>query len=309
MDETYLIDKPYGIVVDTNILIYLFQPGNVDTKTFNKFLSCIIMNKMKLIIPKQVQIEWERHKSQKNISFQEDIIHSIEKHSKLSDYMRDDREKEIFKEQLNHLKKMATREYNYSYGLRARHVDKILNDPLYTDIIECNDHANALCVDFALNKREPFFSNPDSKKDKNQMADAIIFFTSYENLKTTRNYYHKVYFITENKKDYSPKGNDSILHGNLQPFANEVSLKYINNLNNLLKIVDPKDEYYFSFFTDDSSLYLSDIFFETCFHCSKEVHINADSISPPSPHQSYILKCPHCNYEWDTGNTPEDYYG
>ncbi|OMF17065.1 hypothetical protein BK131_03580 [Paenibacillus amylolyticus] len=300
-------EKPYGVVLDTNVLIYLFQPEFMETETFNKFMNCIIMKKIEIILPSIVKWEWDNLKDKKNTDFLNSITKDIEKHKNLTNFMRDEREKMGFINMIDRLVTMSKRSYLYNNGLISRNIDKILNDSYFTTVIERNNKANEIAIFFALEHKEPFFDK-DKNKDKNQMADALIFFTTYEYFKAEKSKYSDIFFVTVNKKDYSNRNNDSILHPELQPYAEEIGLEFYNSLDRLLNKIDPDNQGYVEFMNKDNFVYLEDRYFLQCPSCSNEVHENADSIRPDLPSESYKLQCIHCGHTWETGITMEDFH-
>ncbi|AXN41028.1 hypothetical protein DTO10_23395 [Peribacillus butanolivorans] len=58
----------------------------------------------------------------------EAAIRAIEKHKKLTNHKPGNGERTKYIEQINTLKRMAEREYRYTYGVRVSHLDKIIND-------------------------------------------------------------------------------------------------------------------------------------------------------------------------------------
>ncbi|OIK08629.1 hypothetical protein BIV60_25820 [Bacillus sp. MUM 116] len=275
-DSSYLLDRPYGVVLDTNLLIYLFQPDVIPTTVYNKFISCLLMGRIKLIVPEQVKYEWEKHKTNKDAEYHRNAVKEIERHRILSNYMEGEKEKVSFNAQIDLLVKMAARNYRYNFGIRARNLSEHIEDPHLTTIPKRNHDVDSIVVEMSLNKRAPFFGPDDEnlkdKTNKNEMADAVIFFTAYDFIKNHKGTFEKVYFITVNKNDFCKKGDDSRLHPNLQPYADEIGMVYYNNLERLLKEVDPKEHYNLEFYAQNSSIYLSDKYFEKCPKCEGEVH-------------------------------------
>lgn len=84
--------KPIGIVLDTNILIYLLDPEKYDKNVFHQFFRLIVSYRVVLIIPNQVITEWNRHKSGKSESFVEGIVKPILKHKALTKHIKDQEE-------------------------------------------------------------------------------------------------------------------------------------------------------------------------------------------------------------------------
>lgn len=317
MEETkqtiHLNDKPYGVILDTNVLIYLFQPDIIDNETFDHFLGSIIMQAVKLIIPEQVKAEWDKHKVQRNEEYLQNAAKAIERHEKLAEHMPSQSERDQFLEQIEFLKKMAERKYRYTYGLRSRNIDDIINEPIHSIIPARDRHVEKRIVELSINKKPPFFGsdvvNSKAESKKNEIADAVIFFTAYEFVKKYRNDYKKVFFISVNKTDFCVNGNPAKLHANIEPFADEVGIEFLNDIGRFLKEIDSSNFNKFNFHTEDASLYLTDDYFEECPNCEGGVHVNADSkliSSREHPHGTYQYICQHCKHKWDSGITPLD---
>lgn len=306
-----IFGKPYGLILDTNVLIDLFQPEKVSRETFNGFMDCVVLGKVKLIIPTQVKREWDKHKVERDQEYLEAAIRTIDKHKKLADHMPNGEEKARFIVQINTLKKIAEREYRYTYGARAKHLDRIINDSHKTIMPDKDNDVERQAVEMAIQKKAPFFG-PDEIKGtgiKNEMADAVIFFTAYEFMKKQQNDLEKIYFVSLNKKDFCKRGNDSVLHDNLQPYADEVDMLYGNSLERLIEEIFPNRPKFNNYQMDDTEVYLTDSFFITCPECAGEIHVNADSVidySREHPHGLYSLVCPHCRHTVTTGVGPID---
>ncbi|MFP5111391.1 PIN domain-containing protein [Bacillaceae bacterium C204] len=300
-----------AIAVDTNVLLYLFQPDKHTNEVFNRFISNILFLQADLIITNQILEEWERHKESNYNKFLDQISESINRHEDLIKYV-EEKARQNLKYTLEKIKKMEVRKYKYTYGQRAKKIDKLLKDPR-TIILDRTPDVDKHVVDFAISKKPPFFGGEEKNgvpKVKNEAADASIFFTLYSFLKKSAVEYNNVYFITENKKDFSRPDNPAELHDNLKPFADEVGLKFSNNLNRALLEINPKDYLVKDLFSGIEDEFLSDRYFTNCSVCGGEVHINAEAeinYSLPPHRQTYILKCQQCGHSWDTGDLVNDF--
>ncbi|WP_191567305.1 PIN domain-containing protein [Metabacillus idriensis] len=293
-----------ALIADTNIFLYLFEPERISDEVFNRFMSNVLFLTIDLIVPKQIIIEWERHRDSNYTEFLNNVSASIDKHKALSGFINDDKEREDFLSVLQKIKKMELRKYKYTYGSRARKIDKLLSDPR-TVILERNSSIDTLIVDFAIDKKPPFFAGEErnGSKVKTEAADATIFFTMYDYFKQ-QSEYENLYFVTCNKKDFSKPENAAALHENLQPYADEIGLKFFNDLNRALLDMNPDNIGYQDIFAGAPDEFLKDSYFTTCKKCGGEVHINMDSevnYSAPPHLQTYFLKC-HCGHIWDTGD-------
>ncbi|AXN41029.1 PIN domain-containing protein [Peribacillus butanolivorans] len=97
-------------------------------------------------------------------------------------------------------------------------------------------------VEMSIQKRAPFFgpNEINGMGIKNEMADAVIFFTAYEFIKKQEHDLKKIYFVSLNKKDFCTKGNNSIFHANLQSYADEVDMHYGNSLERVIEEIGHK---------------------------------------------------------------------
>lgn len=296
------------LILDTNILLDLIEPDNYSNEVFDKLLHAIIINEAQVVIPKQVYIEWTRHNRRLEKEHEEKIENDFKKYFEILTYLEDKVEKDNIKSTLHKLNKYNKRMYRYIYGKR----NEKLNDLLFTLkkglIIEKSYLTDNLVVDFALEKKAPFFSNEvnrEKTKVKTEAADAVIFFTAYENILENIIEAQNIYFITNNHKDYSAPNNPSNIHSNLEVYAKKVNLKFSNNLKEVLQEIlgyTPIPEY--SSPKEELKLFVKDTYFEPCPSCEDEVHINADSFignEPKAYEKTYWLRC-RCGHEWSTGD-------
>ncbi|MDQ7861158.1 hypothetical protein RCO48_09215 [Peribacillus frigoritolerans] len=76
---------------------------------------------------------------------------------------------------------MAEREYRYTYGARAKHLDKIINDTHKTIMPDKDNDVERQAVEMAIQKKGSIFLDPMKSTEralKTKMADAVIFFYS-----------------------------------------------------------------------------------------------------------------------------------
>lgn len=304
-------EKRNALIIDTNILLYLFEPDKLTDQIFNRFMSNILFLQADLIVTTQIIEEWKRHKETNYNKFLAEITQSIEQHEKLASFIESEDEKQNLLSTLKTIEKMEIRKYKYTYGLRASKLDLLLNNPR-TIVLERTPNADTLVVDFAIRKNAPFFGSDEKNggsKIKNEAADAAIFFTIYDHFKQGNLIYDNIYFVSANKKDFSMANNPASLHENLQPFATEINMKFFNDLNRAMLDFNPGDYLVKDIFAGISMEYLTDEYFVQCPACNEEVHINADSkidYSKPPHLQTYLLTC-RCGHTWDTGDLVNDY--
>ncbi|MGN7942166.1 PIN domain-containing protein, partial [Virgibacillus sp. 6R] len=275
------MDTNTALCLDTNILLNLFEPGTHDTTTFNKFLTAVITYECHLIITDQVLLEWKRHVNKTQNDFIDNSQKTIEEYKSLIRFLDTEEEKMEMEKTLEKIKRMEIRKYKYNYGKRAEKINNLLDDPNYTKIVKRSQKAEQLIVEKSIKKEAPFFYNEFSQNKnhlKNESADASIFFTLYDHIKNGTINYEKIYFITDNKKDFSDPSNPAKIHENLKPFSDEVSLIFSNNLKEILNSLITRDEGILNLFGSEESMnqFLIDKYFTKCPKCFEEVHINGE---------------------------------
>ena len=301
-----------ALCLDTNILLNLFEADKHDVTVFNKFLTSIITKKCDLIIIDQVKIEWDRHVEKNQEEFISKTTQEIDNHKILIKFIEFNDEQQKFQDTIEQIKRLVTRKYKYSYGKRAEKLKQMIEDPKYSRIINRTANAEKLVVDFAIEKKAPFFSNEfngATTKIKTEAADAAIFFTLYDNIMNGNLIYDSIYFVTDNKKDYSEPNNPSRIHYNLSTFAGDAKIIFSNSVERTLGSILKSNEVVLNFFGNLETIYLTDKYFTNCPLCNEEVHINSDSyIGPGAPHeQTYWLEC-KCGHDWNTFDLVHDYY-
>ena len=304
---------PNALILDTNVLVYLFDPDREQDEVFRRLLGLLMDRRVKLVIPEQVKKEWDKHKQERNEQYLKETKKSIQKHKDLASHFDLQKEKDDFLARLDQLEVMAIRQYRYTHGLRARNLNDFIENEYYTDIPTRDSNIDQNVVNMSLEREAPFFTNNNEKgskkASKNEMADAIIFFTAYEYAKTNEREFENIYFITENDKDFT--GNNSAeLHDNLKCFAEEAGFIFYNNLKRVLDLIDPEKESVFPEQTDIKE-HLHGRNFTSCSNCDDEIHINADCYTITSgryPEGEYVLICPNCSHKVHTGETYHDRY-
>lgn len=305
--------KPIGVILDTNILIDLMKPDVYKHEDYSNFLSLVKLGYIIILLPKQVKEEWDKHRDDKYQSYLDEINKKMKKYHEFASYLNGD-EKDVFLAQIEKIIKFEKRNYKYNYGLRMRNINSTIEEDHRTIIFDRSNLVDSKIIDLSLNKIEPFFTTNKKKKGegvKNEMADAIIFFTSYFFLKENREQFSKVFFVSSNTTDFAETGNTSIIHHNLKEYLEEVDVEYVNYLGRVNEIVDPEKQ---NIIIDETGIerYLRDQYFMECPNCKEDIHVNADASILKSKEKfmpTYHLICQECGYEHDTYENPtDDYY-
>lgn len=314
--------KKINVCLDTNVLMYLAENNYYDEDTFDKFLKGVLNNYFNLVLPKIVLKEWKSNLNRIHKGKKEEIA-SLEKGLKyISQFLNKNKDNLVI-ESYEKVILMQKRILKYDNNLQSEKINNIINDKYLVNVIDRDYLSDKLLVDFALDKKSPFFTERNNNQGQNKMesADASIFFSYYSYLKNNGSECDN-YFITENKKDFSDPNNPSIIHGNLQKMAMEVNMIFSNNLKEIMKKIVPTvivkyqdDKGNIIGETEEGRLFekanhsfLEDKYFVKCSSCSSEVHINADSsirMASKGPYPETIwLTCSECGNEWDTREWP-----
>ncbi len=299
-----------GICLDTNILLNLFEATEYELITFNRFVSGSYFD-FDIIIPDQVKAEWDRHVLKEQEKFINKTVKDIDGSKSLLKYVEDKEDQRELTSKIEQIKKLEIRKYKYHNSIRAEIINQRINDDNSTYIISRSNEADKMVVDFALQKKAPFFSNElngNTTKIKTEAADALIFFTIYSAKKAGQLNYDSLYFITDNKKDFSQANNPSAIHDNLKEYCDEINLIYSNNLEKIMEEIVPN---HMTIINEVKSEYLTDNYFDNCPNCDEEIHINSDAHigygRKPIHMQTYYYRCTKCKHEWDTGDLINDY--
>ncbi|MFP7321037.1 PIN domain-containing protein [Bacillus spizizenii] len=302
--------NPYILTLDTNILLEMLEPDIYTDKIYNRFLNAVITKIADIYIPRQVLNEWNKHKDNNQKRFHDQILKPIKDLELIPEKLKG--AKLINEEKAKQELKKQSRLYKYTYGLRAKNLDKILNDPFHTEIIERSTVSDKLVIDFALEKTPPFFTPPDKKtgaQQKSETADAVILFSTYDFFKKNDISSRGKYFITNNKKDFSEPNNPSNIHENLNQYISEVDFEFTNNIKDVLNTIIPDNFPLIDYTEPNPELYVTDDFFVSCKNCNEEVHKNVDSFIKGNKYNEYHywMKCRSCGSEWNTGDSIDDF--
>ncbi|MGX4583046.1 PIN domain-containing protein [Paenibacillus chitinolyticus] len=213
-----------GVVIDTCVWIDI---ANNKEDSFLKALESLIVKKfLKLVIPEQVLVEWNRNKDERIISEKRKWIENFQnKVSELKLICSIDKNPELIN-LLNLLEDSLNRDLTNivaDYESYTERIDKLLSHP---NSIHLTDSVNVKnqAVDFALKKKAPFYK-------KNSMADALIFFSTLEYSELKKDSGGYTMFITKNHNDFGGK-EQSNLHEHLEEAVDRagVTIEYYNSL-------------------------------------------------------------------------------
>lgn len=103
-------------------------------------------------------------------------------------------------------------------------------------IIEVSEAVKLRAADRALNLKAPCHN-----ENKNSMADAVLFETFLECVRTMDAPRHRFAFVTHNKSDFSvPTGNQNLPHHDIADSFSKIKSMYFINLTECLRKIDPE---------------------------------------------------------------------
>lgn len=213
-----------GVVLDTCVWIDI---ANNKEDSFLKALENLIgKNFLKLVIPEQVLLEWNRNKEARIIVEKRRLITNfLNKISELKSICTVENNPELV-ELLKSLEFVMNRDTNTivaDYESYTERIDKLLSHPNSIHLTDSVDVKNR-AVGFALDRKAPFHS-------KNSMADALIFFSTLEYSELMKVSGGYTMFITKNHNDFGDKGTSNF-HEHLEEVIDQagVTIEYYNSL-------------------------------------------------------------------------------
>lgn len=219
--------KHIFLLIDTCVWINLAQKGDFDNLI--RVADLHVHRDAILLMPQQLKIEWERNKEdkvykkeinslneliKKTTSFRDKILQDEEDKEKMTEYIKI--AQEIKMEQAEYMGKQTLAIFAEVMGLGT--------------VLETTNDAKLKAIDWSLEKKPPFH------KGKNSMGDALIFISCVDYLKNINVEEKVLYFITDNKDDFSEGNNPKILNRELVAYAESqgVSVDYSLDLNGTL---------------------------------------------------------------------------
>jgi hypothetical protein len=289
----------YGLILDTNVFIYLSQQNHYPAYIYETFLRSMVLNPdILFIIPEQVQVEWQRIIDEKVEAFIKKDKESLLDAFKLVNHMDNEEQQKSYKAALNQALKIKDRIHKYVFKKRI----KIIGDLLFKEDhfmkrpkvrITRSPDVEHLVVNLSVNHTAPFFGDGKGKGKINEMADAIIFFSSCEFAKLNPELCESYFFITD-ETNFS-KGPE--LHENIKDHAVEANLNFYCSFKTF---VDTQFKELAEEYKDvkPQNLFLSDKYFKTCSNCQGEVHIDMDGNWLQTNQGKYWHYQCDCGHEW-----------
>ena len=277
------------LIIDTCTWINIGQTFYNDL--LFEFLSLVYRHEIRLIVPKQVKDEWERHKVEKiKTNLVGSLRGSLNTASKLKELIEDKDRKNEFKQFIDAIRSEEERIVNKTADYNIMTIEQMMSHVL-TKVIDHSDDVIKKSVEWALQNKRPF------RKNKNSIGDALIMFSAIEHAK--ENEYKEVYFISNNTEDFSDDKNKKEIHSDIKPLFDEANIKYSINLPEVLKNVfrsSIRDEIVQDF--NNTNIIEQK---QYCPKCSDNVEMYG-SWKPSYAGLTWQYTCPKCRYSIDTGD-------
>lgn len=297
--------KEYGVrnhnlylFLDTNIWINLAEKG-----CFEELASIYDIHRQfdcMLISPDQLFIEWDRNKEKVAKKEQNTLNEIIKKTRNFKEtILQDKEEKEV-------LDKLITDAESF----KDKQVEKITHEilGLFDQIIRMGIHIKMSdkdkieAAEMALEKKAPFGT-------KNSMGDAILFFSlvNYlENEYSTSKFTPTLYFVSENKSDFSETSNSKEMDKDLLEKANskKVNIKYYLSVQEALEDIYTaiSDEEYIEEYIEEYNKRTL-----KCKNCGHDVKIELQPFDGYGNKISYKCSNEHCDYIKHTNEYNQDH--
>jgi hypothetical protein len=212
------------LILDTCIWIYLAEEKYEGALL--QLENLVNKGKVSLIIPEQIQSEWNNGKADiVRGHFEESIKGTLKNAKSLNNYLNHE-ERDIFSKLINDVE---DRKDQYSKERANRNIEKV-EDLMRGGTVCSTTDANKLnAIEMGLSKKAPFHK-------KGSIADALIILSSVEFL--TKQGFANAYFISGNTKDFGDENNPSIIHPDLTDLFESVGLQYSINVKEVFKTID-----------------------------------------------------------------------
>ncbi|REK71485.1 PIN domain-containing protein [Paenibacillus paeoniae] len=283
------------LCIDTDVLIFLALHEPPYEEIILQQLELLLeASKLELVVPYNILDEWNRNKELKvidylktTISKKVNSIKDIKKYLSLEDYSQLENILSKYFNTMDTVIADATQ--------RIERIDKILTSSK-SNIVNINNEILSQSAELALQNKKPF------QKNKNSIGDAVNFISC---LTFARNNNQTVYFVTNNKHDFSDT-DQRLLHSDLSGLLNNEELIYSINLVETLNKIDTDlfnkqlEDLINDFNTRPSLVYHDNSDIE-CGVCAKHLDYRKNGTYLPDPGgMRWIISCPMCNTRYET---------
>ena len=211
------------LIIDTCVWIDLCNNKEIR----EKFSNLVNREKVKLIIPQLVIVEWERNKQSKVIDRKENSIRGMIKTTKaILEYLPQE-ESSYIKGVLERFQQRKV-EIIQSVLEEIKEIENLFNHPS-TIKLAIEEKVKLQAVEFALEKKAPF-------KEKNSMADALILLSAIDYIRKKK--LPNCIFVSTNTKDFSSNSETHGIHEDLKELFDEYKVKYYDNIGLAINVIE-----------------------------------------------------------------------
>jgi hypothetical protein len=214
----------YYIILDTDMWVFLAQdtyPG-----ALLQLEELVGTGKLTILVPEQVQNEWDNGKAEIVRShYKSNIKGILTSFKNLNKYLNGE-EKVVLS---GLIESVDRRKDDYAVGKANEYISKVEELIQKGTICPTTNDNKIKATDMGLAKKAPFHK-------KNSFGDALIALSAVEYLQQEG--IKNAYFITGNKTDFGEPGNDSELHPDLKDLFDSVELQYSINVKEIFRLID-----------------------------------------------------------------------
>lgn len=286
--------KPIFLFLDTCTWINHSAKGDFDN--FVRVADLHLQHDAVLLVPQQLKIEWDRNKEEKVYQRELNNIRDI---IKKTSYFRDrivmePEQKEDLTKLIAHANEVQEVHVKYIGQTTISLVQEVMELGMK---IPTSDKIKLEATDWALEKHAPFH------KDKNSIGDAILFLSLMDFLERDSESKGILYFVTDNKTDFSEERQPNMIHNQLSTYAAHkgIQIKYFLSLNEALDEIfnEVTDEEYVETYKRQYEKAIP-----KCPKCNG--HLIEDVHNWDGRGRKIFHRCAECEYKEETGRYYED---
>lgn len=229
------------IILDTNAWIYMCNahPFQKDEngryphiKMFNSLVDLVENKNVVILTNDLILAEWDRNKAaaRNYIKRLEGAKGEKENRLKKKEVRSNLEESEKIRSEIRVIESLIDENEKHILNVEQFLKDKTTKYPI-------TDTSKIIAANQAIAKKAPF-----TGKKSNSMADMVILLSGIEYIKNTYGIeiwkdeiiYPTSYFVSGNKTDFSNKENESIIHEDIAPFLESITMEYYINLGEFI---------------------------------------------------------------------------
>lgn len=213
----------YHLTLDTCIWIYLAEEKYEGA--LSQLEKLVNDRKVALLIPEQVQNEWNNGKSDLIRDHFKDSIKGTIKNAKgLSNYLNDE-ERDILTQLIN---RVEDKKEEYGEEKANKNISRVEELIRMGTVCPTTSDNKIKATEMALAKKAPIHK-------KNSVGDALIILSTIDYLKNQG--ISNAFFVSGNTKEFGAE-NPTILHSDLTELFDSVGLQYSINVKEVFKTID-----------------------------------------------------------------------